>query len=116
MNDQDKQELCEEALQQFGEEAQILMVFEEMSELQKAICKYLRAKQKPIYIDRKKELIADIIEEVVDVEIMLKQVKCWLKIEEMDFSIMQLIEIEEQKWKHLQDKLNENPQFSLCKN
>ena len=54
------------ALATWGEEAQMLMVVEEMSELMKEILKN---------INRKKNNIAEIIEETADVEIMLEQLK-----------------------------------------
>lgn len=54
------------ALETWGEEAQMLMVVEEMSELMKEILKN---------INRKKDNIAQIVEETADVEIMLEQLK-----------------------------------------
>lgn len=54
------------ALKTWGEEAQMLMVVEEMSELMKEILKN---------INRKKNNIDEIIEETADVEIMLEQLK-----------------------------------------
>lgn len=54
------------ALETWGEQAQMLMVVEEMSELMKEILKN---------INRKKNNIAEIIEETADVEIMLEQLK-----------------------------------------
>lgn len=52
-----------EAICKYGKDAQIKMVFEEMAELSKEICKNFRGKQN-------KDLIA---EEVADVRIMLDQ-------------------------------------------
>ena len=54
------------ALETWGEQAQMLMVVEEMSELMKEILKN---------INRKKNNIDEIIEETADVEIMLEQLK-----------------------------------------
>ena len=54
------------ALETWGEQAQMLMVVEEMSELMKEILKN---------INRKKNNIDAIIEETADVEIMLEQLK-----------------------------------------
>ena len=54
------------ALKTWGEEPQMLMVVEEMSELMKEVLKN---------INRKKDNIAEIIEETADVEIMLAQLK-----------------------------------------
>lgn len=53
------------AIEKFGVGAQIGMVFEEMSELQKELCKYMRGKKN----------IQEIAEEMADVEIMLGQMK-----------------------------------------
>lgn len=49
----------------YGSMSQIVMVFEEMSELQKELCKYLRGKY----------ALENISEEIADVEIMLEQMK-----------------------------------------
>lgn len=56
-------EVLQRALDTYGSLPQIVMVFEEMSELQKELCKYLRGKYSP----------ANIAEEIADVEIMLEQ-------------------------------------------
>lgn len=69
-------EIYKEALRRWGPEAQTLMVFEEMSELQKELCKAARGK------DNKRE----IAEEIADVYIMLGQMillhKCAEEVEE----------------------------------
>ncbi len=56
----------ERALKTWGKEPQMLQVIEEMSELTKEILKN---------INRKKDNVAEIIEETADVEIMLEQLK-----------------------------------------
>ena len=56
-------EILENALTTFGAEAQILMVMEEMAELQKELCKNIRGKAN----------VANIAEEIADVQIMLEQ-------------------------------------------
>lgn len=64
-----KQEDCvllHKAVEKWGKQAQLLMVLEEMSELQKEILKN---------INRDKDNINEIIEETADVEIMLEQLK-----------------------------------------
>lgn len=61
------------ALQTWGEQPQMLMVVEEMSELMKEVLKN---------INRKKDNVAAIIEETADVEIMLEQLKENYQIEE----------------------------------
>jgi len=60
-----EQEILLMALATFGPEAQTLMMFEEMSELQKELCKHARGKQNR----------NNIAEEIADVEIMLEQMK-----------------------------------------
>lgn len=55
----------EKALAHYGAEAQTLMMFEEMSELQKELCKRSRGADN----------IDSIAEEIADVEIMLEQMK-----------------------------------------
>ena len=58
-------DICVLALETYGADAQTLMVFEEMSELQKELCKQARG-------------IGDrmaIVEEIADVEITLEQMK-----------------------------------------
>lgn len=53
-------EVLQRALDTYGYDLQIMMVFEEMSELQKELCKYLRGKYSP----------ANIAEEIADVKQM----------------------------------------------
>lgn len=57
--------ILDEAIRQYGMNAQVIMVFEEMSELQKELCKHLRGKDN----------LHEIAEEIADVEIMLAQMK-----------------------------------------
>ena len=61
----DEQRIYRAALAAWGADAQTLMVFEEMAELQKELCKAARGKDN-------REAIA---EEIADVEIMLGQMK-----------------------------------------
>lgn len=63
MNELKPRGIYREALNKWGAEAQTLMVFEEMSELQKELCKHARGKNN-------REAIA---EEIADVQIMLEQ-------------------------------------------
>ena len=60
-----KHEILNMAISTYGDEAQEMMLLEEMSELQKEICKHWRGK------DNARE----IAEEIADVEIMLEQMK-----------------------------------------
>ena len=63
----------ERALAAWGKNAQMLQVIEEMSELSKEILKN---------VNRKKDNIAELIEETADVEIMLEQLKYCYDIKE----------------------------------
>ena len=58
--------ILKKAIATWGKHAQLLMVLEEMSELQKEILKH---------INRSKDNIDEIIDETADVEIMLEQLK-----------------------------------------
>ena len=71
-NDINEEELYKRALKVWGKEPQMLQVIEEMSELIKEILKN---------VNRKKDNVAEIIEETADVEIMLGQLKCCYNIQ-----------------------------------
>lgn len=57
--------VLQRALGTYGSVLQIVVMMEEMSELQKELCKYLRGKYSP----------TNIAEEIADVEIMIEQMK-----------------------------------------
>lgn len=61
----DESAVLQRALDTYGSALQIVVTMEEMSELQKELCKYLRGKYSR----------ASIAEEIADVEIMLDQMK-----------------------------------------
>lgn len=63
------------ALNLYGGKAQITMVFEEMAELQDALCKFLRGR-----VDG--NTLANIAEEIADVGIMLDQMKIEFQVED----------------------------------
>lgn len=65
-------DLLKKAIQVWGKNAQLLMVLEEMSELQKEILKHM---------NRGKDNLSEIIDETADVEIMLTQLKYIFDIE-----------------------------------
>ncbi len=67
------QDILDKAIAKWGKHAQLLMVLEEMSELQKEILKN---------INRGKDNLDDIIDETADVEIMLDQLKYIYGIDE----------------------------------
>lgn len=60
-----KQEILNLAINTYGAQAQEMVLLEEMSELQKEICKYWRGRDNT----------RAIAEEIADVEIMLEQMK-----------------------------------------
>lgn len=76
----------ERAVAVWGKEAQMLQVIEEMSELTKEILKN---------VNRKKDNIAELIEETADVEIMLEQLKCCYDIKRQveDYKATKLLKI-----------------------
>lgn len=63
--DQEDKRILAAAIETWGPEAQTLMVFEEMSELQKELCKSARGKDNR----------AEIADEIADVEIVIDQMK-----------------------------------------
>ena len=65
---QHETDVFKDAIKEFGEAAQVTMVFEEMAELQKELCKWLRG-------NTDAEERYRIAEEIADVEIMLAQMK-----------------------------------------
>ena len=89
-----RQAVLNRAVVTFGEEAQLKMAIEEMSELTKAICKFFRV---PGYLEPDEGVIDAIAEETADVTIMLEQLRLILGIndnvcEHMDQKIERLAE------------------------
>lgn len=80
---------CMAALELWGPEAQTVMVFEEMSELQKELCKHARGKDN-------REAIA---EEIADVRIMLEQMCILHNCDEL------AAEYEEKKLERLRERI-----------
>lgn len=79
------------AIERYGLRAQIDMVFEEMSELQKELCKFKRGK----------DTIDNIAEEIADVKIMLEQM-------ELAFDIKDKVQFQKDlKSKRLENRLKE---------
>lgn len=73
MTQEREAEILEGAIKTWGEEAQIVVAIEEMSELTKALSKYLR-----YYVAEQGDhgqIVADIREEMADVGIMLNQME-----------------------------------------
>ena len=63
MNDKEFDEIIQLAIQTYGKEAQTRMLFEEMAELQNALCK----------LSRGRGTVSDVCEEIADVMIMCFQ-------------------------------------------
>jgi len=66
-----EKEIYKQALDKWGATTQILMLFEEMSELQNAMCKVMRGRAS----------FLETAEEIADVEIMIGQMKTLFDIE-----------------------------------
>lgn len=83
----DSNQICNLALEKYGYEKQITMVFEEMSELQKELCRFLRGKNN----------INAIAEEMADVQIMLQQMNCLFECADLvsDYKMNKLRRLEE---------------------
>jgi NTP pyrophosphatase (non-canonical NTP hydrolase) len=83
-----QKEVMRKAIETYGEEAQLWMVAEEMSELQKEICKYKRGKKNQ----------EEMTDEIADVLIMIEQLSiiCGITIdsvrERIDYKIDRLEE------------------------
>ena len=69
--DKEFREFCDLALARWGEDAQIRMCIEEMSELTKELCKYDRT----VGTDKEQQTIAAIKEEIADVLNMVEQLQ-----------------------------------------
>lgn len=65
---QHETDVFKDAIEEFGEAAQVTMVFEEMAELQKELCKWMRNGESVVATHH-------IAEEIADVEIVLDQMK-----------------------------------------
>ena len=74
MRTESEAEVFRKAIDTYGEESQMHMVLEEMSELAKEVCKSLRY--------TKNQRRRHVAEEVADVEIMLEQIKMIYRIDD----------------------------------
>ena len=71
-------EICQQAIEKYGEKHQEIKAIEELSELTKALCKYFECTDK-----RMEPIILDSIdEEMADVEIMMQQLRLIFRNEE----------------------------------
>ena len=87
--------ICKRAIKTYGENHQMIQCIEEMSELTKALTKYIGRNPKEVFC------IDDIAEEIADVEIMIYQLKMILGFEE------HIEKIKEYKLKRLENRLDE---------
>lgn len=76
-------EIYKQAIKQFGTLNQQIMLFEEMAELQKAVTKLIRAEQGKGFEPYKLKL--NVVEEIVDVQIMIDQLKLMLEVHESNY-------------------------------
>ena len=81
----DEEKVLHDAIDTFGIEKQLIATIEELSELQKAIAEYLR-------YNKSDEYVGDILEELVDAEIMIRQVKKMFKMDEF-YNTIQRVKI-----------------------
>ena len=80
------------AIDTYGEVMQITVAFEEMSELQKELCNYLRGSGSQ----------ENIAEEIADVEIMMEQMKMLFNCEAA------VLQVREKKVKRLKERIEQN--------
>ena len=100
MTKAEEKRIMRAAIDTYGAKAQTLMMFEEMSELQKALCKFPRARNNM----EKAIFVASIQEEIADVEIMLEQMKL---IYDLDGLAEERVEnTREHKLERLRERLN----------
>ena len=85
----DKIDLYEKLLKEYGDK-QIVVAIEELSELQKELCKHLRGKTN----------IQNLLEEIADVKIMLEQICLYFELD--DFNINYVMN---EKLKRTQERL-----------
>ena len=92
MDEYTEQDIFRSAIETYGAVMQITVAFEEMSELQKELCKHLRG-------SGSKENIA---EEIADVEIMIEQMKMIFNCETA------VLQVREKKVKRLKERIEQN--------
>jgi dsDNA-specific endonuclease/ATPase MutS2 len=95
-----KKDVYNKAKQVYGIDAQVTKAIEELSELQKELCKFL--------LDDSN--IKNIAEETADVKIMIDQIELMLEIKE------EVKAFKKAKIQRLSDRLDEEPQVRRCEN
>ena len=91
MDEYTEQDIFRSAIDTYGSVMQITVVFEEMSELQKELCKYLRGSGSQ----------ENIAEEIADVEIMMEQMKMLFNWE------TSVLQVREKKVKRLKERMEQ---------
>lgn len=91
--DEARRQTLAEAVCTYGQDAQLKIAIEEMSELTKAICKFFRAGNDPA---QRRVTRVNIIEEAADVQIMLDQIRIMFG---------STAAVEEQKLERLRERL-----------
>jgi len=95
-------EVVEKAIYYFGKTVQKVVAIEELSELQKAISKSIRYDEMGITNpDREEKIREDVIEEIADVGICMKQIMMMLDIDEKEID-----KITKEKIGRLNDRVN----------
>ena len=87
-----EQYILRSAIETYGSVMQITVAFEEMSELQKELCKYIRGSGSQ----------ENIAEEIADVEIMIEQMKMLFNCE------ASVLQVREKKVKRLKERIEQN--------
>lgn len=70
-------EIYKKIIEKYGKGKQIIKAVEELSELQKELCKLL------LTVNNKSKVVTNVAEEIADCEIMIKQLKLILNCDEM---------------------------------
>ena len=92
MDEYTEHDILRSAIYTYGEVMQITVAFEEMSELQKELCKYIRGSGSQ----------ENIAEEIADVEIMIEQMKMLFNCE------TSVLQMREKKVKRLKERMEQN--------
>lgn len=103
MDERERRDIMLRAVHRYGEAAQIDMAVEEMAELTKALCKVKRATPGATTT----AAIANVIEEIADVQIMLDQLRL--------IFARSTDEVEEEKLRRLLGRLNSYAESNLHK-
>lgn len=96
LSEQERQKYYQKFLETWGEKSQLTLAVEEMSELVKEICKYLRYQDNP---EKLQEIRQNLQEETADVANMIAQIKFM-------FGEAEIEQIRDQKLQHCLEKID----------